>query len=380
MILDKSIFEEKQFKEAINKLEELLSHPKVVLLGAGASKCAGLPLTYELTEKALKSDKLSDSSKAILVAIESAFVGAKPDAHIEDYLSELIDWLAITTRRTHRNVLSDQIKIGEFEYSHDQLLLAIEEIKKAIFEAINIPINSEVHERFIQALHRPVRPGKENYVGCIDYLVMNYDTLIEDSLALSRLRYADGIEGGVSGWWNPEVFEQKDLAARVFKLHGSINWVEESSTFTPMRIASYLEKNQDASSKIMIWPASTKYRETQLDPYAYLMDQARCVLNPKNGQQKVLLIAGYSFGDAHINLEIERGLKKSNGNLTVVIFTSEDEPTGVVKKWHDDPDITEQTLIFARKGFYHADQQHHSEQNIEWWTFENLTQIIEGGI
>ena len=118
MILDKSIFEEKQFKEAINKLEELLSHPKVVLLGAGASKCAGLPLTYELTEKALKSDKLSDSSKAILVAIESAFVGAKPDAHIEDYLSELIDWLAITTRRTHRNVLSDQIKIGEFEYSH----------------------------------------------------------------------------------------------------------------------------------------------------------------------------------------------------------------------------------------------------------------------
>lgn len=380
MILDKSIFEEKQFKEAINKLEELLSHPKVVLLGAGASKCAGLPLTYELTEKALKSDKLSDSSKAILVAIESAFVGAKPDAHIEDYLSELIDWLAITARRTHRNAPSDQIKIGEFEYSHDQLLLAIEEIKKAIFEAINIPINSEIHERFIQALHRPVRPGKENYVGCIDYLVMNYDTLIEDSLALSRLRYADGIEGGVSGWWNPEVFEQKDLAARVFKLHGSINWVEESSTFTPMRIASYLEKKQDDSSKIMIWPASTKYRETQLDPYAYLMDKARSVLNPKNGQQKVLLIAGYSFGDAHINLEIERGLKKSNENLTVVIFTSEYEPTGVIKKWHDDSDIAEQVLIFARKGFYHADQKHHSEQNIEWWTFENLTQIIEGGI
>ncbi len=381
MTLDMSILNRKPFRDAINKLEELLFHSKAVLLGAGASKCAGLPLTYELTEKVLTNDDLSADSKTILVAIQLAFSGAKPDAHIEDYLSELIDWLAITARRTHRNVLSDQIKIGEFEYNHDQLLLAIEEIKKAIFEAINEPtINSEIHERFIQALHRPVRPGKENYVGCIDYLIMNYDSLIEDSLALSRLRYVDGIEGGVSGWWNPEVFKQKDLAARVFKLHGSINWVEEPSTFTPVRIASYLLKNQDTSSQIMIWPASTKYRETQLDPYAYLMDQARSVLNPKNGQQKVLLIAGYSFGDAHINLEVERGLKKSNGNLTVVIFTSEEGPTGVVKKWHDDPDITEQILIFARKGFYHADQQHFSENNIEWWTFENLTQIIEGGI
>lgn len=380
MTFNTNIFEQKPFREAINKLEELLSHSKAVLLGAGASFCAGLPLTNQLTEKALASPKLSDNSKQILNAIQGSFAGANPTSHIEDYLSELVDWLAITARRSSRNVAASTVSIGGTDYSNEQLLLAINEIKQAIFDVINIVVDSEIHERFVQALHRPMRPGKENYEGCVDYLVMNYDTLIEDALALSRLRYADGLEGGVSGWWNPATFEQKDLDARVFKLHGSINWAEHSTSTTPLRIASHLKRSRQHASKIMIWPASTKYRETQLDPYANLMHRARSVLNPQNGGQRVLLITGYSFGDAHINLEIERGLRTSNGNLTVIAFTSDAEPTGILQSWHTDPNINEQVLIFADRGFFHANQKIVSDTSIEWWKFENLTQILEGGI
>lgn len=130
----------------------------------------------------------------------------------------------------------------------------------------------------------------------------------------------------------------------------------------------------------MIWPASTKYRETQLDPYANLLQRARFVLNPTNGDQKVLLVAGYSFGDSHINLEIERGLKSSKGNLTLVAFTSDTWPNGVLKKWHEDSTINEQVLIFADKGFFHASHVLTSPNSIEWWKFENLTQILEGGV
>jgi hypothetical protein len=380
MTFNTNIFEQKSFREAINKLEELLSHSKAVLLGAGASFCAGLPLINQLTEKALASPKLSDNSKQILNAIQGSFAGANPISHIEDYLSELVDWLAITARRTSRNIAASTVSIGGTDYSNEQLLLAINEIKQAIFDVINIEVDSEVHERFVQALHRPMRPGKENYEGCVDYLVMNYDTLIEDALALSRLRYADGLEGGVSGWWNPATFEQRDLEARVFKLHGSINWAEHSTSTTPLRIASHLKRSRQYASKIMIWPASTKYRETQLDPYANLMHRARSVLNPQNGGQRVLLITGYSFGDAHINLEIERGLRASNGNLTVIAFTSDAEPTGILQSWHTDPNINEQVLIFADRGFFHANQKAVSGTSIEWWKFENLTQILEGGI
>ncbi|WP_018275677.1 SIR2 family protein [Teredinibacter turnerae] len=380
MAFDTTVFEQKEFKEAINKLEELLSHSKAVLLGAGASFCAGLPLTNQLTERALGSGKLSADSNQILTAIQTSFVGANPASHIEDYLSELIDWLAITARRANRNVPASQVAIGGSAYSNEQLIQAINEIKLAIFDVINVAIDSATHERFVQALHRPMRPGKDNQPNTIDYLVMNYDTLIEDSLALSQLRYADGLEGGVSGWWNPSTFEQNNLDARVFKLHGSINWAEHPSSLTPLRIAPHLKCGQGQSTKIMIWPASTKYRETQLDPYANLLHRARAVLNPRDGSQRVLLIVGYSFGDAHINLEIERGLKASNGNLTVIVFTSDAEPDGILKIWNDDNAINEQLLIFADKGFYHADHKATSANSIEWWKFENLTRIIEGGI
>lgn len=380
MAFDTTVFEQKEFRAALNKLEELLSHSKVVLLGAGASFCANLPLTNQLTERVLKSDRLSEDSRQILTAIQSSFSGASPGSHIEDYLSELVDWLAISARRKNRNVTASKVAISGIEYSDSQLLQAVNEIKLAIFDVINIEVDSAIHERFVQALHRPMRPGKNNLSSNIDYLVMNYDTLIEDSLALSQLRYADGLEGGVSGWWNPSTFEQNNLDARVFKLHGSINWAEHSSLSTPLRIAPHLKRSQDQATKIMIWPASTKYRETQLDPYANLMHRARVVLNPQGGSQRVLLITGYSFGDAHINLEIERGLKASNGNLTVIAFTSEAEPNGVLQTWYEDSSINEQVLIFADKGFFHAEHKVNSINSIEWWKFENLTNILEGGI
>lgn len=379
MAFDVNIFNQKEFREAINKLDELLSHSKAVLLGAGASICAGLPLTNQLTTRALVSDRLSEDSKKILNAIQASFIGANPASHIEDYLSELVDWLAIAARRANRNVAANKVTIGNFEYNNDQLLQAIDEIKHAIFQVINVEVDSEIHERFVQALHRPMRPGKESQSGAIDYLVMNYDTLIEDALALSKLRYADGLEGGVSGWWNTSTFEQKNLDARVFKLHGSINWAEHPPSTTPLRIAPHLKRSQQGS-KIMIWPASTKYRETQLDPYAELMKRARSVLNPQDGDQRVLLVSGYSFGDSHINLEIERGLRSSNGNLTVIVFTSDAEPMGILRGWHEDKVINEQVLIFADKGFFHADHKVISAASIEWWKFENLTQLLEGGI
>jgi hypothetical protein len=380
MTFDTSIFDQKEFREVVNKLEELLSHSKAVLLGAGSSVCAGLPLTNQLTAKALQSDKLSEDSKEILNAIQASFADANPASHIEDYLSELVDWLAITARRANRNVEVNNVTIGGAEYSNDQLLQAIDDIKRAIFDVIKIDVDSEVHERFVQALHRPMRPGKDSNSGTIDYLVMNYDTLIEDALALSKLRYADGLEGGVSGWWNPSTFDQSNLDARVFKLHGSINWAEHSPSTTPLRIAPHLKRSLQQASKIMIWPASTKYRETQLDPYANLMHRARMVLNPQGGSQRVLLITGYSFGDAHINLEIERGLRSSNGNLTVIVFTSDAEPTGKLQSWYEDNSINEQVLILANNGFFHADHKVLSTDSIEWWKFENLTQILEGGI
>ncbi len=64
------------FAEAVTKFEELVSpNNRAFLLGAGCSRCAGLPLTSELTDLILMDTSLSNGSKDILAALIKQFEG-----------------------------------------------------------------------------------------------------------------------------------------------------------------------------------------------------------------------------------------------------------------------------------------------------------------
>lgn len=369
----------KDFTEPLQKLEELfLQSRRAFLMGAGCSKCAGLPLTAELTQKAIDSSFLDTESKEVLTAIKIHFDGSSPPAHIEDYLSELIDLLSITERRQYRKSSNQTIQVSGKNYTTETLTKAVEQIKKAIAAEINIQVDIEIHKKFSEINHRTTRPGKNSGNQTIDYIVLNYDTLLEDALALSCVPFADGMDGGVTGWWDHNVFDRKDLSARVFKMHGSINWHEFPNESLPRRVASSVKIPGMDENRILIWPASTKYRETQLDPYAQITERVRRVLNPAQGLQRVLVICGYSFGDSHINIEIENGLRNSSGELTVVVFTDQEQPIGVLKEWHEDKSISKQILIYAKKGFYHEADVKTSVNDLTWWKFENLVRILDG--
>ena len=126
---DLSVLREKPFSDAVEKFEELLLQSgRAFLIGAGCSKCAGLPLTAELTTMAIGSDKLDATSKEILAGIEKHFDGATT-SHIEDYLSELVDLLAITERRVERGATQEQVTVDGTLYSHKQLRATTEQIK-----------------------------------------------------------------------------------------------------------------------------------------------------------------------------------------------------------------------------------------------------------
>ncbi|NWG75700.1 MAG: SIR2 family protein [Rubrivivax sp.] len=375
---DLSALRDKPFSDAVAKFEELLvQEGRAFLIGAGCSKCAGLPLTAELTAQVLASGAIDAKSKEILTAIKTAFTGASI-ANIEDYLSELIDLLAIAERRAERAATQKTVALGGKEYTDAELRSAADQIKLAIRGVIEKKVSIDTHRTFVAALHRPVRVGKAVPSQIVDYLVLNYDTAIEDALALERVSYADGIDGGVTGWWNPATFDRDGLAARVLKLHGSIDWCEFPNDPLPRRIGASLEVRGATDRRILIWPATTKYRETQLDPYAQLSDRARRIMRPIRGSQRVLVICGYSFGDSHINIEIDRALRESAGDLTVVAFTHADAPTGILKKWYEDSAVREQVLIFANKGFFHGDVAEESTRELLWWKFENVTRLLRG--
>lgn len=365
------------FVEAMNKFEELMTQSgRVFLLGAGASKCAGVPLTAELTEEVLNSKDCQDATKDILKKLKNSFEGSK-DANIEDYLSELIDLVAIARRRAERGANVNKITLDGKTHDPDELSRSTEEIKSAIASAINKKASISTHWEFVRLVHKPIRPGLAPSGGAVDYLVLNYDTLIEDALALAKIPFADGLGGGATGWWDESTFDQKGLEARVLKLHGSINWVEMSNDPLPRRLSSNLDMGKETQTQILIWPASTKYRETLRDPFAQVLSIARKSLRPIGRGQKVLVTCGYSFGDSHINLEIDRALRESDG-LTVIAFSSDEIPNGKLKEWHDDKSLRDRVLIFCRRGFYHGTKEEKFSEDLPWWKFENVTRILGG--
>ena len=375
---DLSVLREKPFSDAVERLEELLVQSgRTFLIGAGCSKCAGLPLTAELTEIAIENEILGETSKAILTAIKELFDGSST-SQIEDYLSELVDLLAIAERRVERGASQAGVTLGGTSYSHKQLRAAVEEIKLSISGAIDVQVEIETHREFVHAVHQPIRVGKAAPGSVVNYLVLNYDTIVEDALAVERIPFADGIDGGVTGWWNPDTFERENLSARVLKLHGSVNWCEIPEDSLPRRIAPNLNVKDMQGRRILIWPASTKYRETQLDPFAQLADRARQAIRPARSSQRVLVICGYSFSDAHINIEIDRALHESAGDLTVIAFTSDNEPVDQLKDWYKNTEVCEQVLIYAKRGFFHGTTEDRAAKDLPWWKFENVVRLLGG--
>ena len=292
---DFSVLRVTPFPEAITKFEQLTTQSRrAFLLGAGASKCAGLPLMAELTAKALLSSKLGASDKAILSGLVSSFTGAK-NANIEDYLSELIDLRAIAERRKDQNATLQTVQIGGQDYPEDALGSAVANVKQAIVEALSCASDISVHRAFVRAVHKSLRPGKWATDQSVDYLVLNYDTLLEDALALEMMPFSDGLDGGSIGWWSPSTLNRSDLLARVLKLHGSINWCQFAGETTPRRTENKYSSSTPGTEQVLIWPASTKYRETQRDPFAQLADRARQVLKPSTNKDLVLIVCGYGL-------------------------------------------------------------------------------------
>jgi len=375
---DLSVLRTEPFAKAVADLEGLMTQSgRTFLIGAGCSSCAGLPLTAELTEKTLNSDKINKETKTLLDAIRKQFDGSS-DANIEDFLSELIDLIAIAQRRNERGASNAQIELGGKSYTAKQLQLSAEQIKRTIAIVIDQEVSVARHRSFIKAVHRPVRPGKSDSNQPVDYLVLNYDTLIEDALALEKISFSDGLGGGATAWWDMQTFRQSGLSARVLKLHGSINWCELSDDPLPRRISGKLTSPEISDRRVVIWPASTKYQEAQRDPYVQLTNLAREILRPIRGAQTVLTICGYRFRDSHINLEVDRALKESEGRLTVVVFTSDDGPEGQLKSWHEDQILRDQVRIYSKKGFFHGSDQYVSENELPWWKFENMTRLLGG--
>jgi len=371
-----TMFSSPELKDVVQDMRDLLSQSRLAfLLGAGCSKSAGLPLMPELTNEVLEHEKIGEETKKILNEVRELFSGAE-SATIEDYMSEIVDLLSIAERRTQRGATQSKVFIGRVEKDVAELQAALNEIKQAVSSSIGDKgVDAATHQKFVRAIHGSLEAGKPG--RGVDYFILNYDTLIEDALGLEQVVYLDGFAGAATGWWEPSMFKTDGKAARVFKVHGSIDWCLLEGDSLPKRIRSGI-KTESAKSHVLIYPAATKYQETQRDPFAQMLNYLRQSLCPSERKEMVLAICGYSFGDSHIDSEIENALYRSGGRLTIAAFVSTDNPEGKLKGWLADSEISEQVRVYANKGFFHGDKELKLDDGIPWWKFEIIARLLGG--
>lgn len=376
MSSDLTIFNSADLKDTMNELRELFSQSDIsFLLGAGCSKPAGLPLMQELTKRVLDNKEVDDGTKSLLVKISDDFTGST-SASIEDYMSELVDALSIAERRQARGATRKCSFVGGAEHDAEEMQKALDGIKHVIASVIeSADVDITHHQRFVRTIHRYLQSGKVD--RSIDYYILNYDTLIEDALGLERIPYSDGFTGAATGWWEPKTFLERDKSARVYKIHGSVDWCLLEGDALPRRIRSRLI-TESPKKHILIYPAATKYQETQRDPFAQMLRDFRYRLCPPEGKEMILVICGYSFHDGHIDSEIENALYQSNGRLTVLSFTSGEKPTEVLDRWRKDSEIGKQVRVYTNRGVFHGEDEKVYDHDLPWWRFEVLSRILGG--
>lgn len=368
------------------------------LFGAGISFESNIPLMYPLTERVEQLIEMSQN-REIIEMFSSIKNQLRSGAHIEHYLSQIGD-LIVLIERSGRSC----IKIDTVEFSIDTLKDLYGEIINYIGEtvrygysnfdgiekigSINDPIvEIENHRKFVRAIKQISKEKITKY----NFFTTNYDTLLEDALALEHQDIVDGFLGGAIGYWNPtKAYEsaQEKRAHKIFKLHGSTDWyMGENKELIRCRYGTkYLSDNHN----LLIYPQSTKYVETQKDPFAYLFSQFRDSFS--QNCNNIFIVNGYSFGDNHINNEIEDALHKAENKTTVIIFiketymidTNEYELPTILTNWITDDKIKERIYILTNRGVYNGTQHailNVSEADYTWWTFNGMIdELMLGGI
>jgi hypothetical protein len=149
----------------------------------------------------------------------------------------------------------------------------------------------------------------------LELFTTNYDLLLEQALEQRRVPYFDGFIGSREAFFDPYAIEAEEDKlpsrwARLWKLHGSINWWARPA----IEPSEVLRSQEEAGECLLVHPSHLKYDESRQMPYLAMMDRLKSFLQRPAA---VLVTCGYSFGDRHINVLVRQALA---GNPDAMMF------------------------------------------------------------
>ena len=389
------------------QFEKHLNSPKQTwLLGAGISFLSNIPLMYSLTERVmdLACNEIFPKDPLALHVLGFIVKDCGKNSHIEHHLTYLGDLISIAERSC-----TGGITIGDKHVAKDKLIEVHKELIEKIAHTVrwgfraakkneedkiiekeeigtegHSIVDIAAHRKFIEAVFGNNRAGLDFVRTPVEFFTTNYDTLIEDALALTGIEFQDGFIGGGVGFWNTSNYkENSGTRAIVSKLHGSIDWYRPLSGNLNLLRIRYGDTYPSHGGTVMIYPQATKYLNTQRDPFAEIFQRFRQRLS--QGSDHVLLICGYSFGDEHINAEIEIAMSSNKSQLTLVVFA--DEPKDILPNtlsvWLSEP-WGQRVFIASPKGIYQGSIgpvfPSPDGGKRDWWTFNGATKLFSEGL
>lgn len=281
-------------------------------------------------------------------AMKSAKASGRESGNIEDQIrtaNDLLRGLRILNKNTEADSLEKELNaiISAFARS-------ILESEKAIATTADDKRENAYSVLVNFLLSFASRTGNRER---LNIFTTNYDRLIEVGAELAGIHLMDRFVGtmmpifrssrlNLDIHYNPPGIRGEprylEGVARLTKLHGSVDWVQNEDEirriglpFGADNIAPYLNapglKGTDAL-RLMIYPNSTKDRETAEYPYVELFrDFAAAICRPNS----TLVTYGYGFGDEHINRVIQDMLTIPSTHLVVISFN---DPIGRILQFY----------------------------------------------
>lgn len=218
-------------------------------------------------------------------AIEEQCKAASQDANVENILSRV------------RVMLS---AIGEGDTLAGLKKADIKKLEECVRKTIATVVTPDLsripgnfpHRKFSRWLVKTARQKP------VEIFTVNYDILIEHGLEAERIPVFDGFVGSFQPFFNPDSLRRPEAApganwARLWKMHGSVTWRRIEQDGRPRVV-----RGQPDPAGEMIYPSLQKYDESRQQPYSAFTDRLTRFLEQDDA---LLIVAGFSFSDEHIN-------------------------------------------------------------------------------
>lgn len=294
------------------------------LLGAGASADA-IPAMAPLIQ--IVEDRVNDASKFVgdfsftHEELKDAFQEVKK--HSPNNLENMLGTLY--SKRSYLKGVGKEDKVNDY-------LISL--IESQIYTSINIDCNGIEAEKSLglyKQLYQKLSLRNKD-LARVNVFTTNNDLLSETALGYLNVNYNNGFSSGLSRTFNParfsytfsrrvdsgmEKYEPLENMVYLYKLHGSISWIEsDDNSFFNIKEIDVKPTQEPPQKNVLIYPTPLKQNKSLGSPYADLIREFQNKLLLQHG---VLIVIGYSFSDEHINNAIYAALA-SNPSLSVVIF------------------------------------------------------------